>query len=367
MIKYSVIIPFHSNFNLLTLCLEALHRTLDFAESEIIIVDNNAMGSQIPTTAGIEVGCRILRKQENLMYPRAINWGAEVAKGEYLLLCDADTSVSPRFHTALANALTTEGIGYAAAKLFNMNTRRLLEFGITSSHYNFPHPFTGRSGDFSLIQNDHTPLAACAACSAIKKNLFWDLGGFDSELVHSYSDIDLSLRLRAKGYATACVANAIAYHCGSSTEGSGMGASLKEDTTGIFMQKHAQIPVQICAYLDMACAEFLCKTHLHRKEYFIVDCSTIANSTLYINHIINALDLSIVDQYKLPAHSRDQMSLDLLNFIPYQIRNYRVPILYFTDSFLAFRGNSLWKSCRANFLDIVLDRHANLELLKSCN
>lgn len=157
---------------------------MDFAESEIIIVDNNAMGSQIPTTAGIEVGCRILRKQENLMYPRAINWGAEVAKGEYLLLCDADTCVSPRFHTALANALTTEGIGYAAAKLFNMNTRRLLEFGITSSHYNFPHPFTGRSGDFSLIQNDHTPLAACAACSAIKKNLFWDLGGFDSELVH---------------------------------------------------------------------------------------------------------------------------------------------------------------------------------------
>lgn len=48
------------------------------------------------------------------MYPRAINWGAEVAKGEYLLLCDADTCVLPRFHTALANALTTEGISIPA-------------------------------------------------------------------------------------------------------------------------------------------------------------------------------------------------------------------------------------------------------------
>ena len=47
MIKYSVIIPFHSNLNLLTLCIESLIKTLNASESEIIIVDNNANGSQI--------------------------------------------------------------------------------------------------------------------------------------------------------------------------------------------------------------------------------------------------------------------------------------------------------------------------------
>lgn len=365
MIKYSVIIPFHSNFNLLTLCLDALFQTLDPAESEIIIVDNNAAGSQIPAGAGIETRCRIIRRQENLMYPRAVNLGAENARGEYLLFCDADTCVRPDFHISLIRALSGGGAGYAAAKLFDMGTGRLLEFGITSSRYNFPHPFAGRQGDFALIQNDHTPLAGCAACSAIRKELFLSIGGFDPELVHSYSDIDLSLRLLAKGYTTICAADAAACHCGSSTVGSGMGASLKEDTKGIFMQKHPNIPVQIGEYLDMACAQFMRQTGLSCKEYFILDCSTIANSALYIDRVVDALGLAAVDRYRLPAPARDLTAMDLLNFIPYQIRNYRVPILYFTDFFLAFRENDLWKSCRAEFPDIVLDRHANLESLQT--
>lgn len=365
MIKYSVIVPFHSNFNLLTLCLDALCHTLDPAESEIIVVDNNAAGSQIPAAAEIKARCRIIRKQENLMYPGAINLGAEAARGDYLFFCDADTCVAPRFHTALVDALDGDGVGYAAAKLFDMGTQHLLEFGITSSYYNFPHPFAGRPREFALIQTDHMPLAACAACSAIRKDLFLDLGGFDPELVHSYSDIDLSLRLLARGYVTICVADAQAYHCGSSTVGSGMGASLKEDTKGIFMQKHPRIPVQIGTYLDLACSQFLHQTACDRRDYFVLDCATIANSALYIDHVTDALGLSVVDQYRLPAPGRDQASLDLLNFIPYQIRNYRTPLLYFTDSFLAFRGNGLWKSCRAGFGDIVLDRHANLELLQT--
>ena len=41
MIKYSIIIPFHSNLNLLTICVNALYKVLDFSESELIIVDNN--------------------------------------------------------------------------------------------------------------------------------------------------------------------------------------------------------------------------------------------------------------------------------------------------------------------------------------
>ena len=47
MIKYSIIIPFHSNLNLLTICVNALYKVLDFSESELIIVDNNVDGSQI--------------------------------------------------------------------------------------------------------------------------------------------------------------------------------------------------------------------------------------------------------------------------------------------------------------------------------
>lgn len=364
MIKYSAIIPFHSNPNLLTLCVDSLYAALDPDKSEIIIVNNNAVGSQIDPAWKLEKRCKIVTRKENLMYPKAINLGAEYAEGEYLIFCDADVCVERNFHTALVEALSVDEVGYASAKLLNMGTNNLLEFGITSSYYNFPHPFAGRPKDFELVKSNHYPLAACAACSAIQRDLFYSIGGFDIELVHSYSDIDLCLRLFERGYRTICVANALAYHYGSSTTGSGMGTDLKGDTKGIFMAKHPHIDVQIGQYIDSSCNYLLRQKSIHRKEYFVLDCSTIVNSELYIDRVFRNLNFTEVGHYRLPAPRRDMQLFDLLNFIPYQIRNYRVPIMFFADSYLAFRGNSLWKNCRAEFEDIVLDRHANLEVIQ---
>lgn len=362
--KYSVIVPFHSNFNLLTACVSALCNTLDFSESELIIVDNNAEGSQIDKEWKSNGLFRIIEKKENLMYPNAINLGAEYASGEYLLFCDADTYVTKGFQQALVNALREESVGYASAKLLNMGTKYVLEFGITSSTCNFPHPFTGRPVDHELVCRDHYPLSACAACSAISRKLFCAVGGFDGDLVHSYSDIDLSLRLLEKQYRTVCAADAVAYHYGSSTIGSGMSENLKEDTKGLFMAKHINIPVEIGRYLDIACDHFLRQYDLRSKEYFVLDMSTIIDSNKYIENVLSHLGLIAVDCYRRPYQQRDAGNIDLINFIPYQIRNYKVPILYFADSFLAFRGNSLWKKCREGFDDIVVDRHANIEPIK---
>lgn len=362
--KYSVIVPFHSNFNLLTACVSALCNTLDFSESELIIVDNNAEGSQIDDAWKRGGPYKVIEKRENLMYPNAINVGAECASGEYLVFCDADTYVTRGFQRALVNALKDQTIGYASAKLLNMGTNKILDFGITSSGYNFPHPFAGRPGNHTLVSQTHYPLSACAACSAISRKLFYTIGGFDGKLVHSYSDIDLSLRLLERQYRTVCVADAVAYHRGTSTIGSGMSESLKEDTKGIFMAKHANIPVEIGRYLDMACNHFSQQYRLRSNEYFILDMSTIIDSSAYIDNVLSRLELTVVDRYRRPYQRRDAEEIDMINFIPYQIRNYRVPLLYFVDSFLAFRGNSLWKKCREGFDDIVVDRHANIEPIR---
>ena len=195
----------------------------------------------------------------------------------------------------------------------------------------------------------------------------YTMGGFDVELVQSYSDIDLCLRLSASGYKTVCVAEAKAYHHGESTTGSGMSANLKEDTKGVFLSKHPHIPVQIQNYLEIACNLFLGLNRLRVKDYFIINCSTICNPELYLDAVSTALELKETMRYNKPYSYRDAQIIDFLNFIPYTIRNYRVPILYFVDSFLAFRENSLWKACRADFDDIVVDRHANIEFLRNIN
>lgn len=362
--KYSIIIPFHSNINLLTACASSLFHSIDKTESEIIIVDNNADGSQIHKDSPLRSACRIITKKENLLYPKAINLGASEAQGDKLIFCDADTFVLPGFQAKLLAALSDKNVGYASAKLLNMGSNRIQEFGITYSYYNFPHPFAGRQSNHPLIAQTHYPLAACAACSAIERNLFLNMGGFDTRLLHSYSDIDLCLKLAENGYKTICVADALAYHKGSSTTGSGMSSSLKEDTKGIFMSLHKDIPIQITEYLSMACEYFLKVNSLANREYFIFDCSTIGNSDFYLYYLADRLDLSISDIYKHPYPQRDAANIDLLSFVSHHIRNYNIPILYFTDSLWAFEGNGLWKYCRERFADIVVDRHANIEFLK---
>lgn len=363
MIKYSVIVPFHSNSNLLSMCISSLEKALDPAESEIIVVDNNSCGTQIPADLNIQKRCRVISIKENLMYPRAINLGSENANGEFLIFCDADTCVTQGFQIGLTAALNDESVGYSSAKLLNMYTNCIQEFGISSSYYNFPHPYAGRPADFELVLKDHSPLAGCAACSATRRELFLVTGGFDEKLVHSYSDIDLCIRLKNKGYKTMCVSNAIAYHCGSSTVGSGMDPSLKEDTKGIFTAKHPDIPVSITEYIDRACELISRRNQQIDRNYYVLDCSTIANSDLYIDRIVDDLHIDETERVRFPYRQRDAACIDYLNFIPFFIREYKVPILYFVDNFSSFKNNSLWKECREYYHDIVADRNANIEFL----
>lgn len=363
MIKYSVIVPFHSNSNLLSMCISSLEKSLDSSETEIIVVDNNSRGSQIPADLNIQKRCKIISIKENLMYPRAINLGAENAKGEFLIFCDADTCVTKGFETALTNALNDDSTGYSSAKLLNMYTNCIQEFGIASSYYNFPHPYAGRPANFELTSENHSPLAGCAACSATRRSLFLQAGGFDEKLVHSYSDIDLCIRLKNMGYKTVCVSDAIAYHCGSSTTGSGMSSSLKDDTKGIFTAKHPDIPISITEYIDRSCELILRKSGCINRNYFVLDCSTIANSNLYIDRIVENLHIDETEKIRFPYKQRDAACVDYLNFIPFFIREYKVPILYFVDNFNSFKNNSLWKNCREGHNDIVADRNANIEFM----
>ena len=363
MLKNSVTVPIQSDSNLLSMCISSLENSLDPSESEIIVVDNNSCGSQIPADLNIQKRCRLISIKENLMYPRAINIGAENAKGKFLIFCDADTCVTKGFEIGLTDSLKDDSVGYSSAKLLNMYTNCIQEFGIASSYYNFPHPYAGRPSDFELVSKDHSPLAGCAACSATRRELFLQIGGFDEKLVHSYSDIDLCIRLMNMKYKTVCVSNAIAYHCGSSTTGSGMSPSLKEDTKGIFTAKHPNIPVSITEYIDRACELIVReKGHLD-KAYFVLDCSTIANSDLYIDRIIDNLHIDETERACIPYQQRDAVCVDYLNFIPFFIREYKVPILYFVDNFNSFKNNSLWKSCRDGRNDIVADRNANIEFM----
>lgn len=363
--KNSIIIPFHSNNNLLSQCLNSISKTINY-DDEVIIVANNAEKSYINFDFS-NYACRVVYIYENLMYPTAVNIGADEAKGDNLIFCDADTCVTSQWLSNLVRQLdTTNNIGYVSAKLLDMHSRKIWEFGTACSEYNFPHPFKNRPVDFKLCNDNHIVWGACAACSAIKRDIFFNVGKFDEKLICSYSDLDLAIRLREMyNLETMCVADSIAFHQGNSTFGSGMSASLKEDTKGVFCAKHPALNCNIEKYIKKSSEYFTELYNIKNQDYFCVNLSTIANPNLYIDNFADFLNIKVIGKYKKPYSFRDANHIDLINHVHHSIRTYKLPLLYFVDSFIALEGNALWKESRATFQDIVIDRHANAELLSN--
>lgn len=93
MTEVSIIIPSYNTCRFLINCLDSIYKTSKIP-LEIIVVDN---GSTDETVKEIKKQneMKILRNKRNLGFAKAVNQGLKQASGEYLLLLNSDTVVSP--------------------------------------------------------------------------------------------------------------------------------------------------------------------------------------------------------------------------------------------------------------------------------
>lgn len=112
----------------------------------------------------------------------AVNRGAEAARGRWLLFVDDDDLVEPDLISAVGETF----VAGARAVAFNFNIRQVNEPAVWQSHALACAAEHGRPMFRSI--------PALWGCSAIERQLFLDLGGFDEE--HPYAeDLDFSVRL----------------------------------------------------------------------------------------------------------------------------------------------------------------------------
>lgn len=354
--KYSIIIPFHSNQKLLEICVHSLSSTVPM-DTEIIIVANN-YGIEV-LNLPIPKQCTVLNVGRPLYYPRAVNLGVQRAKGEYVILIDADICVRPGWLDAFASAFEKySDLGGCSAKMLDPFDGRIKEFGIGFTGYNFPHPFTGRLESDPLVSQDREVQAFCSALSMYRRDVYIEIGGMDERLVDGYSDIDICLRLHKHGLRTYVIADAVGYHHGSSTPDSGMSAYLRADTKGYFMAHGGrQCKIDMDQYFQLAFQEIQLQ---FAAEYFMVDLSTIADYQHHYDLISQLGMFRWTDSYRLPARTRDSCHIPLYTWLDDNIRRRPEPICFFTDDFRALQCNHIWKELRNCEKDFVIDRNANL-------
>jgi GT2 family glycosyltransferase len=188
--------------------LHALRNDPSEVDRRIVVVDNSA------NLAGVDLlGAARLPREENPGFGAGANLGvAELGEGPWdaLVVLNHDVEVFPGFLAAAAGAASRPGVGAAAGPLFLDAGRQRLWYGGGSVNRLTGTVRQVRSLRASL--RERTVGFLPGAALALSEGAFRSVGGFDPEFFLYHEDLDLSLRLRRKGYRLLFVPGMAALH-----------------------------------------------------------------------------------------------------------------------------------------------------------
>lgn len=204
--RYSLLITSFRSLRFLEDCLGSL-LNLTGPSYEILFLEN---GSPEPEADWIESHIqdprlRLFRLSETRFFTGGIKYLAARARGEFLVLMNSDTRVKSDWLRILDDYLRTTGYEGANSDVRRMsqpekpeNERFCLDpFGFT--HYIAP-------------TSNSSPLLAGGCGLAVKRSVFFELGGLDDDYKMYYEDIDLCWRAGLRNYRIGYAPGAIIYH-----------------------------------------------------------------------------------------------------------------------------------------------------------
>jgi len=226
--KVSILIPTRDSADLLSTCVDSILTHTDYPDYEIRILDN---GSQEPATLDLfdrysnHPRIHIDKHPGPFNFSAINNAAAKVASGEVLLFLNNDMEVKDGdWLRELVSHALRPGVGPVGAKLlfpdgYVQHAGVVLGMGGIAAHaFKYLHHLNpGHIGRAGIIQNYS---AVTAACMAIRKDRFLELGGFDEEhLGVAYNDIDFCLRAGEAGLRTVFTPYACLIHHESASRG----------------------------------------------------------------------------------------------------------------------------------------------------
>jgi hypothetical protein len=221
--RVSIIIPHQAGVEVLTNCIRALVGSTDYANLEVIVVDNGSSDGSVDKAREVMPGLRVVRLEENQGYAGGCNRGAEASDGEFLVFLNDDTEVAPRWlEEMLAVAMAEPAYGACQPKILSLRDKASFEYsgaaGGLMDMYGYPFS-RGRLMD--EIEKDEgqydDPVEifwASGVAMFVRRDTFEAVGGFDETLFAYMEEIDLSWRIQLLGQRIAYVPASVVHHIG---------------------------------------------------------------------------------------------------------------------------------------------------------
>ena len=206
----SVLIPAHNEETVIAGTVENI-LNMDYGNFEIIVIDDRSSDSTAVVIKDLEkkydkVKALIRDKDAFPGKSAVLNDAYKIAKGEAILVFDADATVEPDFLSKLIPHLEPKDVGAVQARKVIINANQNF---LTACQYN------------EYVMDTHLQVGRDAVKGAvelrgngelIKKNALVDIGGWNNETITD--DLDMSTRLHIKGWDIRFVQDAIVYEEG---------------------------------------------------------------------------------------------------------------------------------------------------------
>jgi len=214
--RVTIIIPTRDAPDVFGRCLKSIFEKTSYPDFEVIVMDNETSDPMALDLMKSYPVCRI-DFPGKFNFSRANNQGAASATGKLLVFLNNDTEVmSPDWLQSLAYYAEQPDVG-ATGELLAYDDRTVQHAGValgmrgTADHTmrRFPIDVDGYAGSLVCAREVS---AVTGACLMIRKELFEELGGFNSHFFTAYQDVDLCLRLRERGLRVIYTPQALLLH-----------------------------------------------------------------------------------------------------------------------------------------------------------
>lgn len=204
----SIMIPTcFGGFTHLATLLPGLRQEAKEANAEIIIVDNNSKDGTTNYLANYD--CTLKINTANLGFAKANNQASRIAQGDYLLLLNNDTTITPGFLNEMKRTFEQDPkIAIVGCLIWLMDQKKVQHAGVmfTDSYVPYelgleiPSVAPGIAINDPRVKSVREVPAVTFACAMVKKSVWEELGGLDEEYVNGWEDSDFCLKAKEKGY-----------------------------------------------------------------------------------------------------------------------------------------------------------------------
>ena len=218
--KFSIVLVNYNGKGFTAECVRSVLNS-NYSNFEIILVDNASTdGSieEIESLFGTDKRLKIIRNKQNLHFVGGNNIGLKNSSGEFAILLNNDTEAEPNWLKEIALVMQDRNICASQPKILRYDNPSIIDnTGGSLDRYGYAH---GRGHD-ELDKNQYNEVDeifyAGATAMVLRMDTLKEVGILDTKFLIYAEDVDLSWRIRLRGYSICYIPKSIVYHKGSKT------------------------------------------------------------------------------------------------------------------------------------------------------